>query len=62
MPFFFQKISLPKLSEDQTVQVEEIITEHEVRNAILPVKVGKSPGINRLPVEYYKNILIYCRP
>lgn len=31
----FSKMNLPKLSEAQTVQVEETITEQEVRNSIL---------------------------
>ena len=52
-------IELPRLSDSQVEELDWTITEEEVRDAILSMKAGKSPGLDGLPVEYYKSILTF---
>ncbi len=59
---FFSKINLPKLTKEQGKQLDVVITEQEVRDAVLPLKVGKSPGLDGFPVEYYKRFINTLAP
>ncbi len=59
---FFSKINFPKLTEEQGKKLDEAITEQEVRDAILSLKVGKSPGLDGFPVEYYKRFIYTLAP
>ena len=38
------------------------LTENEIRNAILGMKTGKSPGLDGFPVEYYKEYIDFLAP
>ena len=55
-------MNIPKLSEGQVAQMEGAITEGEVRDAISLLKIGKSPGLDGLPVEYYKEYIDILAP
>ena len=59
---FFANLNIPKLSEGQVAQMEGGITEGEVRAAIASLKNGKSPGLDGLPVEYYKKYVDILAP
>ena len=43
-----------KLTEDQKDQLDALITEEEIKTAIFQMLSGKSPGIDGVPVEFYK--------
>ena len=43
-----------KLTTDQKDQLDALITEEEIKTAIFQMLSGKSPGIDGVPVEFYK--------
>lgn len=51
---FFQSIQLPKLSAEDTSSLEGDISEAEINQAIKSMKVGKAPGPDGFPIEFYK--------
>ena len=59
---FFANINISKLSEGQVAQMEGAITEGEIRDAIVSLKTGKSPGQDELPVEYYRKHIDLLAP
>lgn len=50
---FFSKISLPEMSGDQRDFLDSPIMVEEVKKAISSMRVGKSPGLDGFPSEYY---------
>lgn len=58
----FSKMELPQLSSHQAEVVDAPITEAEVRAAVQSMKVGKSPGIDGFPIEYYKHNIDLLAP
>lgn len=46
----------------QATSLDQPITEEEVRNAISSMKLGKSPGSDGLPIEYYKKFVDTLAP
>jgi hypothetical protein len=46
--------NIPKLSEDEKKDLDTEITEAEILAALKTCKNGKSPGIDGIPVEFYK--------
>lgn len=59
---FFADIKLLKLSQKQVESLDAPITEDEVRWAIAAMKMGKSPGVDGFPIEYYKKFLDMLAP
>lgn len=59
---FFASMNLPTLDASQTKALDQPITEEEVRNAISSMKLGKSPGSDGLPIEYYKKFVDTLAP
>ncbi len=53
---------MPKVSPQEAAGLELPITEAEIRKAISSMKNGKSPGYDRLPVEYYKAFIDIVAP
>ena len=52
----FQDINnIPKISEETKVNWEHAITEHELLGAMNSTQNGKSPGLDGLPIEFYKS-------
>uniref|UniRef100_A0A3P9CYM2 Reverse transcriptase domain-containing protein n=1 Tax=Maylandia zebra TaxID=106582 RepID=A0A3P9CYM2_9CICH len=51
---FFSSIKIPSLSEDQRSILEGKITLIEVKQAIGSLRVGKSPGNDGFPSDFYK--------
>ena len=51
---FLNDNNIKKLNEQQRISCEGIITELEIKNAIKEKKPGKSPGIDGIPIEFYK--------
>lgn len=59
-------MNLPKLTEEQKVRTDELITEKEVSDAIHAIQGAKTPGFDGIPIEFYwkyseKLSLILCR-
>lgn len=58
---FFDKITIPKISEEGKDKLESPLTEDEVKKAIGAMKTGRSPGIDGFPVEFYQKFMdILC--
>lgn len=58
---FFDKITIPKISEEGKDKLESCLTEDEVKKAIGAMKTGKSPGIDGFLVEFYQKFMdILC--
>lgn len=51
---FFSNINLPEISGDQKDFLDSPVTIEEVKKAISSMRVGKSPGLDGFPSEYYK--------
>uniref|UniRef100_A0A3P8RWJ4 Reverse transcriptase domain-containing protein n=1 Tax=Amphiprion percula TaxID=161767 RepID=A0A3P8RWJ4_AMPPE len=51
---FFDKITIPKISQEEKDKLETPLTEEEVKKAINAMKTGKSPGIDGFPAEFYR--------
>jgi len=51
---YLSDISTPSLSEHDKTVCDEEITEHELLNAVKKLKNGKSPGIDGIVPEFYK--------
>lgn len=49
---FFE--GLPKLDEESNESLQQHLTEQELYTAMMGMENGKSPGIDRLPIEFYK--------
>ena len=45
---------IPHISESQMQVLESDITIQELQKAMTQTKLGKSPGIDRIPVDFYK--------
>ena len=43
-----------KLSDEQKDKLDAIITEEEIKTALFQMSSGKSPGLDGVPVEFYK--------
>ena len=52
--FFGQDIEIPKVSEEMKINLNTDISENELCNAIKNTANGKSPGLDGLPIEFYK--------
>jgi hypothetical protein len=52
--FFPDDAKIPKLNENEKESCEGMISEEECVKAIKSMQNGKSPGIDGLPVEFYK--------
>jgi hypothetical protein len=52
--FFPDDPEIPKLSEEDMLNCEGIISKDECVSAIRTFKNGKSPGTDELPAEFYK--------
>ena len=59
---FLSKITLPTMTAQQAESLDAPITEKEVRNAIAAMKVGKSPGHDGFPIEYFKKFIDILAP
>uniref|UniRef100_A0A8C6KLF3 Reverse transcriptase domain-containing protein n=1 Tax=Nothobranchius furzeri TaxID=105023 RepID=A0A8C6KLF3_NOTFU len=59
---FLLNVGLPRLKSHETEGLDLPITEAEIRKAIASMKNGKSPGYDRLPVEYYKTFADIVAP
>jgi len=46
---------LPQLEEEQKKELDDVITFHEVTEAMRQLSNGRSPGIDGLPVEFYRH-------
>lgn len=53
---------LPQLTEEHRVALEANITVAEIGNAIYHLKPNKSPGLDGLTSEFYKNFKIVLLP
>lgn len=51
---FFEHLNLPKLSEENMRDLERPITLEELSKTIKLLPSGKTPGIDRIPSEFYK--------
>lgn len=51
---FFSKIKLPTLNEEQQKSLGEPIQEKEILEAINLMRSGKSPGLDEMPVKWFK--------
>ena len=51
---FLGGLTVPKLSEEIKLLWEVDISEHEIYTAIKSTESGKSPGLDGLPIEFYK--------
>ncbi len=49
---FFE--GLPKLDEESNESLQQHLTEQELYTAMMGMENGKSPGIDGLPIEFYK--------
>ena len=52
--FLDRDIDIPKVSEDMKADLNIDISEHELCNAIKTTANGKAPGLDGLPIEFYK--------
>ena len=43
-----------KLTEEQKVRLDAVITLEELQHALNDMKVGKSPGLDGVPIEFFK--------
>ena len=59
---FFSNIKLPVISGDQKNSLDSPITVEEVKKAISSMRVGKSPGLDGFPSEYYKKFVDKLAP
>ena len=53
MQSFLDKVSLPKLLENQTLKCEDVITECELLKALTSMDNDKSPGNDGITKELY---------
>lgn len=61
MDAFFEKMTIPKISQNDKDKLEAPLTEVEVKKAIGAMKSGKSPGIDGFPAEFYQKFVdILC--
>ncbi len=51
---FFEHLKLPKLSEEDVEYLERPITLEEVNKTIQSLPMGKTPGTDGIPSEFYK--------
>ena len=51
--FFFENPNLSKLSREANKKCEEKITKEECQNIIKTFQLGKTPGNDGLPIEFY---------
>ena len=51
---FFEYLNLPKLSEENMMDLEHPITLEELNNTIKLLPNGKTPGIDGMPRKFYK--------
>ncbi len=52
MPVFFE--DLGSISEDSKAELERPLSERELYAALQKMESGRAPGIDGLPVEFYK--------
>lgn len=61
MDAFFDKMTIPKISQNDKDKLETPLTEVEVNKAIGAMKSGKLPGIDGFPAEFYQKCIdILC--
>lgn len=53
---FLSQVNLPKITDDQNEKLISKITKEEIQSAIGRMKVGKSPGTDGFPTEWYKTM------
>lgn len=49
-------MSLPKVSDEANTELENPFTKGELYNALKSMECGKAPGIDGIPVEFYKSL------
>lgn len=49
----FDKIDIPKLTEDEKQILENPISKQEIFDVIKSMKINKTPGFDGLPIEFY---------
>uniref|UniRef100_A0A3Q4G906 Reverse transcriptase domain-containing protein n=1 Tax=Neolamprologus brichardi TaxID=32507 RepID=A0A3Q4G906_NEOBR len=54
---YFDKMKIPKISQEGRNKLETPLTEVEVKEAIRAMKAGKSPGIDGFPAEFYHKFI-----
>ena len=54
--FFFKKLNIPKLNEEQRTNSEGLISKEKCKNSIEMFENGKTPGNDGIPVEFYKKL------
>ena len=52
--FLGDELQIPVLTEDEKQEIDGHITEEEMFNCIKTFKNGKSPGLDGIPIEFYK--------
>lgn len=51
---FLKDVELPELSEEKQQRLNSNITYLEIETALLQMKLGKTPGLCGLPIEFYR--------
>lgn len=51
---FLDRITFPTLADDAHEQLDSTITLEEVQQAVGDMQVGKAPGVDGIPPEFYK--------
>ena len=54
---YFDSMELPKISQEDKTLLEEPIQLAEVEIAVNQLKLGKCPGIDGLPIEFYRTFV-----
>ena len=52
---FLHDVNLPRLPPDIVEQCEGVLSYEEAKEAVSLMKNGKTPGLDGLPAEFYKD-------
>ena len=61
IPENLYKLKTPKLTESQKIQINGLLTEKELANALKKMKHNKTPGIDGFPAEFFKMFWAYLK-